>query len=98
LRGERFHFVRHEAVARIIERGFFWRGLTMSACGMTNEEQQDLFGATPGSAPSTSAAPTWPAREILKEELAALAKRGVFLGTSSWKYERWLGQLYTANF
>lgn len=27
--------------------------------------------------------------------IAALADRGVFLGTSSWKYEGWLGQIYT---
>jgi uncharacterized protein YecE (DUF72 family) len=34
-------------------------------------------------------------RETAKRDLAALASRGVFLGTSSWKYEGWLGQLYT---
>ncbi|MDW8309015.1 MAG: DUF72 domain-containing protein [Verrucomicrobiales bacterium] len=34
-------------------------------------------------------------RERLRQHAAALAARGVFLGTSSWKYEGWLGQLYT---
>ena len=29
--------------------------------------------------------------------MRALAERGVFLGTSSWKYPGWLGQLYTAD-
>lgn len=31
----------------------------------------------------------------MKEAAATLAARGVFIGTSSWKYEGWLGQLYT---
>jgi uncharacterized protein YecE (DUF72 family) len=34
-------------------------------------------------------------REVLREKTAALARKGVFIGTSSWKYEGWLGQLYT---
>ena len=34
-------------------------------------------------------------RERLREELAHLAERGVFLGTSSWKYPGWRGQLYS---
>lgn len=33
-------------------------------------------------------------REGVRHRLAALASRGVFLGTSSWKYPGWLGQLY----
>ncbi len=33
-------------------------------------------------------------REDLKRELAALARAGVFLGTSSWKYPGWCGMLY----
>lgn len=31
----------------------------------------------------------------LAAKLAALAKRGVWIGTSSWKYEGWLGSIYT---
>src|ERR1700675_4100687 len=34
-------------------------------------------------------------REQMKKNAAALAAKGVFIGTSSWKYEGWLGQLYT---
>ena len=34
-------------------------------------------------------------REQIKKKVAALAAEGVFIGTSSWKYEGWLGQLYT---
>lgn len=34
-------------------------------------------------------------RERMKEQVQALASRGVFIGTSSWKYEGWLGQLYS---
>lgn len=34
-------------------------------------------------------------REIMKARAATLAAAGVYVGTSSWKYEGWLGQLYT---
>jgi uncharacterized protein YecE (DUF72 family) len=34
-------------------------------------------------------------RELVQSKLAALAGKGVFIGTSSWKYEGWLGKLYT---
>lgn len=33
-------------------------------------------------------------REQMREKAAALAVQGVYLGTSSWKYEGWIGQLY----
>ena len=31
----------------------------------------------------------------LKAKLATLAAEGIYIGTSSWKYEGWLGQIYT---
>jgi uncharacterized protein YecE (DUF72 family) len=31
----------------------------------------------------------------LRERLGELASRNIFVGTSSWKYEGWLGQLYS---
>jgi len=34
-------------------------------------------------------------REATRQRVATLAARGVLIGTSSWKYEGWLGQLYT---
>src|SRR5689334_10605982 len=34
-------------------------------------------------------------RELMAARAAALAGRGIFIGTSSWKYPGWLGQLYT---
>src|SRR6516164_6836842 len=34
-------------------------------------------------------------RERMKKAAAALAAKGVYVGTSSWKYEGWFGQLYT---
>ena len=34
-------------------------------------------------------------REQIKPKLDALAEEGVFIGTSSWKYEGWLNELYT---
>lgn len=33
-------------------------------------------------------------RDRLKQAVAALAERGIFIGTSSWKYPGWRGQLY----
>src|SRR5438477_11131539 len=34
-------------------------------------------------------------REVVKQRAAELAAKGVFIGTSSWKYEGWFGRLYT---
>src|SRR2546427_10883954 len=34
-------------------------------------------------------------RDWMKAKAAELAAKGVFIGTSSWKYEGWFGQLYT---
>src|SRR5499427_10347230 len=36
-------------------------------------------------------------REPMRKEAVELAARGVFVGTSSWKYEGWLGPLYTPS-
>src|SRR4051812_6868101 len=36
-------------------------------------------------------------RGRLKEAVANLASQGVFIGTSSWKYPGWMGQLYTED-
>ena len=36
-------------------------------------------------------------RERVKEKAAALAARGVYVGTSSWKYAGWFGQLYSPS-
>jgi hypothetical protein len=35
-------------------------------------------------------------RDQMKENAAALAAKGVFVGTSNWKYEGRLGQMYTS--
>ena len=34
-------------------------------------------------------------REKMKQTAAELAAKGIFVGTSSWKYDGWFGQLYT---
>lgn len=36
-------------------------------------------------------------RDKMRAEVSALAARGVYLGTSSWKYEGWLGQIYSRD-
>ena len=34
-------------------------------------------------------------RDRLRDRLAELAARGVYIGGSSWKYEGWLNQIYS---
>lgn len=36
-------------------------------------------------------------RERLRNRLSGLASQNIFIGTSSWKYEGWLGQIYTRD-
>ena len=36
-------------------------------------------------------------RERLRGKLAALASENVFIGTSSWKYPGWIGQIYSSQ-
>ena len=36
-------------------------------------------------------------RDQMCAAAARLAQEGVFIGTSSWKYPGWLGQLYTKD-
>jgi uncharacterized protein YecE (DUF72 family) len=36
-------------------------------------------------------------RETLASSVADLARRGMYVGTSSWKYEGWLGMIYTPS-
>ena len=33
--------------------------------------------------------------EALRRQLAGLTAAGIYIGTSSWKYEGWLGLIYT---
>jgi len=35
--------------------------------------------------------------ELLQQQSASLATRGIYIGTSSWKYMGWLGQIYTSE-
>ena len=36
-------------------------------------------------------------RQQMRQPAAGLAAQGVFVGTSSWKCEGWMGQLYTPD-
>jgi uncharacterized protein YecE (DUF72 family) len=36
-------------------------------------------------------------RQRMQEQAASLAVQGVYLGTSSWKYDGWMGQLYNSE-
>jgi uncharacterized protein YecE (DUF72 family) len=54
-----------------------------------------LFDPPPAD-PPVSEGPSFD-RMALAARLGALARDGVFLGTSSWKYPGWLGQIYTRD-
>lgn len=41
--------------------------------------------------------PPSPDRALLRERLHALAVRNIFIGGSSWKYEGWIGQIYSRS-
>lgn len=58
---------------------------------MTDEQLAFGWGKEPDEP-----APAGPPEQIkpLADRLQGLAKRGIFLGTSSWKYPGWLGQVY----
>jgi hypothetical protein len=44
---------------------------------------------------ANGAANLTPLAARLAPKLRALADRGIYFGTSSWKYEGWLGSIYT---
>ena len=59
---------------------------------MTN--QLDLFGS-PDS--NTKSSVVSPAQSRLKSAAEALARHGIYIGTSSWKYPGWCGLLYSTD-
>ena len=58
---------------------------------MTQDQLE--FGWERGDMPAT-AGPRLPLAARLKDRLGGLAQRGIYLGTSSWKYPGWIGQVY----
>jgi len=59
-------------------------------------EEQLGFGWEPGGGDSPTAGPQ-PRIRALADRLSGFAKRGVYLGTSSWKYPGWIGSVYDPN-
>ena len=49
------------------------------------------------STPTLFSHPEPAGREVLALSLASLAGRRIYFGTSSWKYQGWMGQIYTAE-
>src|SRR5262249_2872544 len=61
-------------------------------------ESDHLTPGMVGMNPSLFEADEPPAQAArLRPALRALADQGVFLGTSSWKYEGWIGSIYTSQ-
>jgi uncharacterized protein YecE (DUF72 family) len=48
-----------------------------------------------GTLPLFDDEPELPAASRLRPKLKQLAEQGIYFGTSSWKYEGWLGQIYS---
>jgi hypothetical protein len=45
--------------------------------------------------PSLFAPDPLPVKQMLAPRIEALKQQDIFIGTSSWRYEGWLGQIYT---
>ncbi len=58
-------------------------------------ENLSLFDELPAAAATEPSVPVM--RSRLGPKLADMAAQRLFIGTSSWKYEGWLGQIYTAE-
>ena len=72
------------------------RGLGNQTC-VSMSNQLDFFGpATPANTPAGRVEVS-PAQGRLHAAATALAARGIFIGTSSWKYPGWCGLLYSAD-
>jgi len=65
------------------ERGIFCKGTDWTSTGVDTTRGKPQFRNMAFD------------REQMKKQAAELAAKGVFIGTSSWKYEGWFGQLYT---
>lgn len=59
--------------------------------------QLDLFGGAKPADTNAGRAEVSSGQGTLRAAAAALAARGVFIGTSSWKYPGWCGLLYAAE-
>jgi uncharacterized protein YecE (DUF72 family) len=59
---------------------------------MTSQQLSFDWGEQDGQAP---AFPQPPRAVALRQHLGDLARQSIYLGTSSWKYPGWLGQVYT---
>ncbi len=59
---------------------------------MSDDQLAFRWSEPPGKAPPAPA--LLPRARALRDRLSALVQRGVYIGTSSWKYPGWLGQVY----
>ncbi|HWE51782.1 MAG TPA: DUF72 domain-containing protein [Bryobacteraceae bacterium] len=60
-------------------------------------EHAGLVGENPGFLFDLDERPAGFDRERLRDRLQALAAQGIYVGGSSWKYEGWLGQIYSRS-
>ncbi len=64
-------------------------------CGRPRKAEKDRLGALTGGGGSHTLRGMAFNRERVRAAVAAVAGQRVYIGTSSWKYEGWLDQLYT---
>lgn len=88
VRGENGHWIVRDYAGR--EWGVYQ--ILLHTC---EQPPMPTLDAAPEKAKLTTVNPF--DRERTKEALARLVAKGVFIGTSSWKYEGWLGQLYSPD-
>jgi hypothetical protein len=80
----------------VVERGTGPTGSPCSAAESALVTADSCLGALAFDSTNRYLARAMPFdREAIKHRAAELAAKGVFIGTSSWKYEGWFGQLYT---
>lgn len=71
----------------------------MKARRIPHSELPSLFGTTPRKEEGPpAAAPTSSYAERNRERICRWASRGIYFGTSSWKYPGWKGQVYTRRY
>ena len=77
----------------VADRPWGWHTGPVACAGPAVYPRSNAMSLSPAFDDAAGARPPQAAR--LGPKLRALAERGVYFGTSSWKYEGWLGSIYS---